>query len=147
MLCWSCQKDIPNTALFCPHCEAAVENAPTAEEKAAVENVLADMSPEIISELFNAFDKSATGEEFVNRIMVGDCPKCASSKTGDCENDPDINDPCVARCFTCGQLWCPDCGEFFKDGQAQDHDCPAWDDMEFDDGEWNDDEALTDGEE
>ena len=92
-------------------------------------NALASLEPELIGELRDTFEKSATGEEFVKRIMVGDCPKCGSSKTADCENDPDIDDPCVARCFECGQLWCPDCGEFFNDNFA-DHECPAWEDVE-----------------
>lgn len=134
MNCWSCQKEIPASAKRCPHCEAKVEEEPTAEEIASVQDALSEMNPELLQELRDAFDKSTTGEEFVNAIMIGDCPKCESSKTGDCENDPDIEDPCVARCFACGQLWCPDCGEFF-DGvaKATSHDCPAWDDMEFDD--------------
>jgi hypothetical protein len=88
-----------------------------------------------MSELRDAFEKSATGEEFVNRIMVGDCPKGGSSKTADCENDPEIDDPCVARCFESGQLWCPDCGEFFTDDKFAGHDCPAWEDIDFDDDE------------
>jgi hypothetical protein len=48
------------------------------------------MGPDLLSELRDAFDKSASGEDFVNRIMVGDCPHCGCSKTGDCENDPEI---------------------------------------------------------
>ena len=78
-------------------------------------------------------DLRFAGEEFVNRIMVGDCPACGSSETSDCENDPEIDDPCVARCLACGQLWCPDCGEFFQDDQFADHDCPAWEGIDFDD--------------
>jgi hypothetical protein len=56
----------------------------------------------------------------------------ARPKTGDCEHDPDIDDVCVARCFACGQLWCPDCGELFKNDRTIDHDCPAWEEMDFD---------------
>ena len=135
MICWSCQKEIPDTAEFCPHCEAEVLAEPTEEEEAATRAALASMGPDLISELGDALERSATGEEFVNRIMVGDCPSCGSSKTGDCEHDPEIDDLCVARCFACGQLWCPDCGELFKDDQSTDHDCPAWEEMDFDDGE------------
>ena len=100
---------------------------------ATVWSALAGMGPELIGELRDAFEKSESGEDFVNRVMIGDCPKCGSSKTGDCENDPDIDDACVARCFACGQLWCPDCGELFKDERSVKHECPAWDDMELDD--------------
>jgi hypothetical protein len=132
MICWSCRKEISDTAKRCPHCEAEVVEGPTEEWKAAALDALASMEPEVLSELRDAFEQSATGEEFLNRIMVGDCPKCGSSKTADCENDPDIEDPCVGRCLECGQLWCLDCGEFFTDNFA-DHDCPAWEDVDFDD--------------
>ena len=57
--------------------------------------------------------------------------KCGSLRTADCENDPETDDPCVARCFECGQLWCPDCGEFFTNKFAA-HECPAWEDVDFD---------------
>ena len=133
MICWSCRKEIPATAEFCPHCEAEVEEEPPADAIAAVQTILGSMSRELIDELGEALEKSASGEEFVNRIMIGDCPKCGSSNTDDCENDPDINDVCLARCFDCGQLWCPDCGELLKEDQAAAHDCPAWSDV--DDGE------------
>lgn len=133
MNCWSCQQEIPEHAEFCPHCEAQVVAKPSADEEAAAADLLAAMSPDLLGELRDAFEKSATGEEFVNRIMLGDCPRCGSSKTGDCEFDPEIDDAGVARCFECGQLWCPDCGEFFKDVQATIHDCPAWEEMDFDD--------------
>ena len=33
MICWSCQKEISETAQRCPHCEAEVMEEPTAEEK------------------------------------------------------------------------------------------------------------------
>ena len=132
MICWSCQKEISDAAERCPHCEAEVEAEPTGEESAAVRSALASMEPELIGELRDAFEKSADGEDFVNQVMIGDCPTCGSSKTGDCENDPDIDDVCVARCFACGQLWCPDCGELFKNDRTIDHDCPTWEEMDFD---------------
>ena len=133
MNCWSCQKEIPDGAARCPHCEAQVEAEPTSGEISTVWKALAGMGPELISELRDTFEKSESGEDFVNRVMIDECPKCGSLKTGDCENDPDIDDVCVARCFACGQLWCPDCGELFKDDGSVTHDCPAWEDMELDD--------------
>jgi hypothetical protein len=137
MLCWSCRKEIPETAKLCPHCEAEVEDEPAADDVAAVEGMLAGMDPELINGLRDAFEKSATGEEFVNRIMVGECPKCGSSDTGDCESDPEISDPCIGRCFACGQLWCCDCEELFADAQSTDHDCPVWEGTEFADEDWD----------
>ena len=106
---------------------------PSAGEQAAAASLLGAMTPDLLGELHDAIEKSASGEDFVNRIMVGDCPQCGCEQTGDCENDPEIDDPCVGRCFECGQLWCLDCGLFFKDAhQPVDHDCPAWADMDMD---------------
>ncbi len=133
MICWSCHKEIPDTAEFCPHCEAEAMEEPPADVIADVQSILASMSPDLMDELRDAFEKSTNGEDFVNRIMVGDCPKCGSSNTGDCENDPELSDPCVGRCLDCGQLWCCDCGRLFQDQRATDHDCPAWEDSELDD--------------
>ncbi len=138
MICWSCHKDIPNEAAFCPHCEAEAIAEPSLDELTAAAGALSTLSPELLDELRDAFEKSESGDEFVNRIMVGDCPKCDSSKTGDCENDPEINDPCVGRCFECGQLWCLDCGEFFKEAQFKEHNCPAMEEMDFDDDDLDD---------
>ena len=129
MLCWSCNKEMAATAKFCPHCEAEVMDEPPAEAMALLENFLSNLRPDALDELRNAFENSESGEDFVNQIMIGDCPKCGSSETSDCENDPEINDPCIARCLACGQLWCPDCGAFFQKNQILDHDCPAWEDM------------------
>ena len=132
MKCWSCGKKISDKAEFCPQCEAPVEEEPTLEEKAIVGDMLAGMDPESLRQLREAFEKSGTGEEFVNRIMVGDCPKCGSSKTADCDNDPEIDDPCVGRCFECGQVWCLDCELLFTAGQPIEHDCPFWEGLEDD---------------
>jgi hypothetical protein len=138
MLCWSCRKEIPETAKLCPHCEAAVEEEPTPEELDAAAGMLANMAPDVLNALQEALRKSDSGEDFVNRLMVGDCPKCGKSNTSDCENDPEIGDPCIGRCFDCGQLWCCDCDELFKDAQSTEHDCPFWED--FDDEEFDADD-------
>jgi hypothetical protein len=137
MICWSCRREIPATANFCPHCEAEVEEEPTVEEQAAVRDVLASMSPDVMDEFRDAFEKSTTGEEFVNRVMVGDCPHCDSSNTQDCGCDPEIDDACVARCLECGELWCSLCGESLTADGFADHDCPVWGEMDFDDEDWD----------
>jgi hypothetical protein len=123
MRCWNCHRKIPDDAKACRYCEASVEDAPTVEEMEAVEEMLGEMPPEVVEELTQAFEGSTSAEEFVNRIMVGDCPKCGSSNTGDCDKDPDLEDICVGRCFTCGQLWCLDCGELFEKGQLRCRAC------------------------
>lgn len=133
MLCWSCHKEIGETAKFCPHCEAEVFEAPAEDELKLVQGLLSQMNAELLDELRDAFEKSESGEDFVNRIMIGDCPKCGSSATSDCENDPQIENACIARCTDCGQLWCADCGELFDKNKIIDHDCPAWEDIGDDD--------------
>ena len=135
MVCWSCRKEIQSAAQFCPHCEAKAIGEPTAAEMEAVQGVLSSMNPDLIAQLL---EKSVTGEEFVNQIMVGDCPKCGISSTSDCESDPEIEDPCVARCFECPQLWCPDCGELSTSAHSTDHDCPTWEDVYLDSEGWED---------
>jgi RNA polymerase subunit RPABC4/transcription elongation factor Spt4 len=144
MICSRCKKEIPDTAEVCPHCDTRVSGEFTPEEEAAALELMANLTPELMQQLGDAFEQSETCEEFVNRIMIGDCPKCGSSKTSDCESDPQIQNPCIARCADCGQLWCPDCGELFKNGQFSDHDCPAWDDIDFDEDEDFEDDASED---
>jgi hypothetical protein len=119
MRCWSCGKTIPDDAKMCPNCEVPVEEEPTADELEAVEGLLSQMPADVRSQIQDALERSSTAEEFANRLMVGDCPGCGSSDTGDCENDLDVNDICVGRCFQCGQLWCLDCGETFAKGQVR----------------------------
>jgi hypothetical protein len=136
MKCWSCTKPIPTAAQRCPHCEAVVEPEPTAEEEAAVMEMLGELDPSMIGEIAKVFNQSSSGEDFVNQIMVGPCPKCGSSSTGDCENDPEIEDPCIGRCAECGQLWCCDCEDLFAAVvDAAIHDCPVWQEMENEFGE------------
>ena len=76
---------------------------PTAEEIEAARALLEQLPPELAAELQQAVFDSATAEEFVDRIFVGDCPKCQSSHTGNCENDPEIAELLVGRCYDCGQ--------------------------------------------
>ena len=52
------------------------------------EEILDQMPPEVLGELQALMANSTSAEEFVNQIFVGDCPKCNSSETGDCEHDP-----------------------------------------------------------
>ena len=80
--------------------------------------VFASLDEESQEAMRSAFEKSETAEEFVNRVMVGDCPSCGSADVGDCGEDPEIRDNCVGRCYACGKLWCLECGEIFENKQT-----------------------------
>lgn len=130
-VCWSCEKKLPEGASRCMHCEAAVEDAPTQEDAAMLMELLGEMDPSLMNEMRQMALECETGEDFVNRLMVGECPKCESDNTGNCENDPEIDDPCIGRCFDCSQLFCCDCEELFADAKlSAQHNCPAWEDEE-----------------
>ena len=109
MQCQNCSRNIPDNAARCQFCEAKVEPPPAAEELETVRELLETFSPEMHAELRKHFEASETADDFVNRLMIGDCPSCGSSDTGDCEEDPEIDNILVARCFDCGKLWCCDC--------------------------------------
>ena len=110
MRCPNCGHKVPKKARVCGHCEADLTEAPTAEEEAAVMELLQQMPPDVLAELGKAMSESSSAEEFANRIMVGPCPSCGSEHTGDCDADPEINELLVGRCYECGQLWCTECG-------------------------------------
>jgi hypothetical protein len=110
MKCWSCGKTLPKAAKVCRYCEAPVHETPTEEEKQIVRELLGNMDPDVQQEFMAAMREAKSGEDFANLVMVGKCPQCGSAKTGDCENDPDLEDPFVGRCFACGHLWCLECG-------------------------------------
>ncbi len=123
MRCWNCGKRIPDDAKACRFCEAAVKNEPTEEEKNVVREILGQMPPEAFEELRAAFETSETADEFADRIFVGDCPKCGSEETGNCEADPEIEELLVGRCYQCGQLWCTECRRLLDRNAPT---CPCW---------------------
>lgn len=55
-------------------------------------------------------EESETEEQFISAIMVGDCPKCESSNTIDCDDIEGIEDPTLGLCKNCGYFWCTECG-------------------------------------
>jgi hypothetical protein len=130
MRCMNCNREIPKTAKICVHCESPVTPEPSAEELDAARALLDGLPPDALAELQQVFRDSATADEFVDRIFVGDCPTCASSNTGDCENDPEIGELLVGRCYDCGQLWCTECDKLLKLGATV---CDCWDDDDFGD--------------
>jgi len=123
MRCWNCGKKIPDKAKVCRFCEAAVEDEPTAEEEEVVRDIIKQMPPEAMEELRAAFEGSGTAEEFVDRIFVGDCPKCGSEETGNCLSDPEIKELLVGRCYQCGQLWCTECDHLLERDSPS---CECW---------------------
>jgi len=123
MRCWDCGKKIPDTAEVCVFCEAAVEDEPVIEDEAMVREILEQMPPDALDELRSIMLDSDTAEEFFNRIFVGDCPKCGSEETGDCEKDPQIGELLVGRCYQCGQLWCTECGRLLEPSSPS---CECW---------------------
>jgi hypothetical protein len=127
MRCWNCRKKIPDTAKVCQFCEAAVRDMPTEEEEAVARGLLEQLPPEALNELLSAFEVSNTAEEFADRIFVGDCPRCGSEQTGNCEADPEIGELLVGRCYHCGQLWCTECGRLLEPGSPS---CECWEEDE-----------------
>ncbi|MHB8899492.1 MAG: hypothetical protein ACYC6Y_12150 [Thermoguttaceae bacterium] len=129
MKCWNCLKKLPDDAQVCPFCEAALKDEPLPGEIEAVQQLLDEMPADILGDLKALVANSDSAEDFVNRIFVGDCPRCDSPDTGDCENDPEIDNLLVGRCYQCGHLWCTECQ---KPLDAESPECPCWDEeVEF----------------
>ena len=71
-----------------------------------------DSLPEDIQDdLKKAIDESSaeTEEQFLAEIMIGECPKCNSIQTKDCDKVEGIGDLTVGLCMDCGYLWCSEC--------------------------------------
>lgn len=136
MRCLNCLKDLPKNAKVCPHCAAAVEPEASPEEMESVRDFLSKLPPDTMAQLHELLGKSGTAEEFADRILVGDCPKCGSDQTGNCEHDPEIDNLLVGRCYACGQLFCTECESLLKVGATE---CPC-----LDEGEDEDDDSDED---
>ena len=111
MKCWNCGREIPETAKACQYCEASTETEiGSPDRRAAAQEAFEQLSPDAQETLRESAKTCPTAEEFADRCLVGDCPGCGSSNTGDLEHDPEVKDICVARCFDCGFYWCLECG-------------------------------------
>ena len=114
MKCQKCGTKLKKAVLTCHRCGHLNEQEPTPDSRRAVDEALAGLPEDAVGALREAFDegvaKGLTAEEFSNMVMVGSCPKCGSTDTGDCDDDPEINNILVATCYKCGHYWCPDCG-------------------------------------
>ena len=109
MLCWNCKKEIPEWAKRCVHCEAEAASVIGPSENSSVLDLLEHLPPEEVEKLRALAHSDLTVEECVNQALVGPCPNCKSPNTGDCDEDPEIEDICIGRCFECGQFWCLEC--------------------------------------
>ena len=61
MRCLNCNREIPETATLCAHCEAPVMEEPTAEEMEAARALLEQLTPEAAAELQQVFLDSSRG--------------------------------------------------------------------------------------
>lgn len=76
-----------------------------------------DTLPEEIRDyLKKAFEESPTEEQFISSVMVGECPKCGSANTVDCDEIEGIEDPTLGLCRNCGYFWCLECGTHLTSG-------------------------------
>ncbi len=83
-----------------------------------------DALPEDVrEELLKAAEESTAQsvEEFISEIFVGECPKCGSKATKDCEEATGIEDMTVGLCENCGYLWCTECGRSVEKGKTCEH--------------------------
>lgn len=60
-------------------------------------------------------------EEFLREVFVGDCPRCESSDTVDCDRVEGVEDVTVGLCNECGFTWCLECGVPVDRGEACGH--------------------------
>jgi hypothetical protein len=127
MRCWNCGHKVRKKARVCEHCEADLTETPSAEEVAAVAELLEQMPPDVLAEMAKAMSESSSAEEFANRVMVGPCPSCGSDQTGDCDADPEIGELLIGRCYECGHLFCTECGSTISRERLS---CACWDEDE-----------------
>ncbi len=123
MKCWNCLKQVPEKAKVCPYCEKRLDEEPTEEQQQAVREMFAGMPADVRDELLGAMGPAGSAEEFANAIFVGDCPKCGSSDVGCCDEDPEIDNPLVGRCLSCGHYWCTECRRALDPKKPE---CPCW---------------------
>lgn len=73
-------------------------------------NVWDTLPVEIQDYLKKIVEESPSEEQFITAIMVGECPKCGSANTVDCDEIQGIEDPTLGLCRNCGYFWCLECG-------------------------------------
>jgi hypothetical protein len=128
MRCFHCRKPIPDDAERCQFCGESTKF--TAEEEQIAQQLMDQMDPETVEQFEALLQQCGTADEFVNAVLIGDCPACGSSSTNGCQDDPEIADPSVGRCLDCGQLWCPFCERLLTKAAPS---CDCLDEMLADD--------------
>jgi hypothetical protein len=83
---------------------------------------MASLDPSLVSYLLDNAANSSNVEEFISKLMIGECPKCRSSSTVDGDAPP-VNDITVGICLACGCHWCLECGNVFPKGETS---CSCW---------------------
>lgn len=85
-----------------------------ADAKAHLENskFWQELSDEAKEDLFQMFRElnPKSPEELIRVVLVGNCPKCGSENTKDCETVVDLEDSTIGLCLDCGFSWCLECG-------------------------------------
>ncbi len=79
-------------------------------------NVWDTIPVEIQDYLKKIVEESPSEEQFISAVMVGECPKCGSSNTVDCDEIEGIEDPTLGLCRNCGYFWCLECGTHLTSG-------------------------------
>jgi len=94
------------------------------EDNDEILRIWASLPKDIQETLKKAVDESSavTEEQFIAEIMIGECPKCGSKNTKDCEEIEGIEDLTVGLCMNCGFLWCSECGRPLVHGTS----CKHW---------------------
>jgi hypothetical protein len=95
------------------------------DENDEILEIWASLPKDIREILSKAMEESSavTDEQFIAEIMIGQCSRCGSKNTKDCEEIEGIEDSTVGLCMNCGHLWCSQCGRPMK-GNAS---CRHWD--------------------
>lgn len=109
--CFNCRKPIPKGAKRCLHCEADQKDMGelTHDDMQTAAETLGQVMPGALEQLAEMAVGFNTAEDFANAIFVGGCPACDSAEVGSFDEVKGVEDPTVARCFSCGHIWCTEC--------------------------------------
>ncbi len=73
-------------------------------------DLLASLPQDVIDYVKMVAERSQSQEDFLRLIFVGDCPRCNSSNSVQCDNVTGIENPTLGLCVDCGFVWCLECG-------------------------------------